>query len=164
MKFRSQFNHNFTDHGYLHSAVWKALYNFEKKRTQEAKHNQIFFQYVQYDEIFEIFKMFKNMLKVKFDTKTNSNMQNSMMVAFICFKLKIATRFVKFWPENRSCQFKLKLGTETNLDMKNSIVMFIFLCFYTEVYFPWNFVPKIKIVCWNWNLESRLIWICRIRW
>ena len=40
----------------------------------------------------------------------------------------------KFGPKNRNCQFKLKIGTKTNANMKNSIVMFIFL-FSTEVYF-----------------------------
>ena len=38
------------------------------------------------------------------------------------------------------------------------------MCFRPEVYFFWKFVPKVKIVCWSWNLKSRLIWICRIRW
>ena len=28
----------------------------------------------------------------------------------------------------------------------------------------WKFTLKIKIVFWSWNLESRLVWICRIRW
>ena len=60
MKFRSKFNHDFISNGYLHSAVWKALYNFMIKRAQEARHNQFFFQNVQNNEIFEIFKMFKN--------------------------------------------------------------------------------------------------------
>ena len=32
LKFRSKFNH-----GYLHSAVWKALYSFKIKRDQEAR-------------------------------------------------------------------------------------------------------------------------------
>ena len=83
LKFRSKFNHNFTDHGYLQNAVFKALYHFKIRRAQEARHNQFFFQNVQNNEIFEIFKMFKNMFKVKFDTKTNSNMQNSMMVSIL---------------------------------------------------------------------------------
>ena len=52
LKFRSKFNHDFTNHGYLHSAVWKALYNFKIKRAQEARHNQFFFQNVQNNEIF----------------------------------------------------------------------------------------------------------------
>ena len=62
-------------------AVWKALYDFKIKRAQEARHNQFFFQNVQNNEIFEIFKMFKNILKI--DTKTNSNMQNSMVVSIL---------------------------------------------------------------------------------
>ena len=44
----------------ISTVVWNALYNFEIKRAQEAKHNQYFFQSVQNNEIFEIFKMFKN--------------------------------------------------------------------------------------------------------
>ena len=28
----------------------------------------------------------------------------------------------------------------------------------------WKFTIKNKIVFWSWNLESRLVWICRIRW
>ena len=29
LKFRSKFNHDFTNHGYLHSAAWKTLYSFK---------------------------------------------------------------------------------------------------------------------------------------
>ena len=47
LKFRLKFNHDFTNHGCFHSAVWKALYNFTIKRAQEARHNQFFFQNVQ---------------------------------------------------------------------------------------------------------------------
>ena len=39
LKFRLKFNH-----GYLDSAVWKALYSFKIKRNQGARHNQFFFQ------------------------------------------------------------------------------------------------------------------------
>ena len=39
------------------------------------------------------------LFKVKFDTKTNSNMQNSMVVSVycICFRLKIATLCGQIW-------------------------------------------------------------------
>ena len=59
-----------------------------------------------------LFPKIENCLfKVKFDTKTNSNMQNSMAgVYFICFGLKIATLFGKFGPKSCNCQFKLKIG------------------------------------------------------
>ena len=51
------------------------------------------------------------LFKVKLDTKSNSNMQNSMAVYFICFRLKIATLFGKFGPKYRNYPFKLKIGT-----------------------------------------------------
>ena len=39
----------------------------------------------------------------------------------------------------------LKIGTKTNLIMKNSIVMFIFVCFRPEVYFFFgNSFQKLK--------------------
>ena len=44
--------------------------------------------------------------------------------------------------------------------MKNSIMMFIFLCFGPKVYFFWKLVPESKIICWSWNLGPRLISIC----
>ena len=60
---------------------------------------------------------------LKFRTKTNSNMPNSSK--FICFKLEISV-LCKFGQKYQNCQFKLKLGTETNLNMKNTMVIFIF--------------------------------------
>ena len=48
-------------------------------------------------------------------------------VYFICFRLNIATFFGKFGPKSRNCQFKVKIGTYTNSNMTNSILMFIFL-------------------------------------
>ena len=56
-------------------------------------------------------------------------------IYFICFRLEIATHFRKFGRKNSNCQFKLKTGTYTNSNMKNSIVMLFFLCFRPEVYF-----------------------------
>ena len=56
-----------------------------------------------------------------------------------------------------------KLVLRYNSNLKNLIVMFIFFCFWPEIYFFWTFVPIINI-SWGWNLEYRLIWICRIQW
>ena len=47
LKFRSTFNHGFTNHGYLRCAILKALYNFKVKRAHEATDNQLIFQNVQ---------------------------------------------------------------------------------------------------------------------
>ena len=60
LKFRWKFNHGFINHGYLHSAVWKALCNFKVKRAQETRDTQFLFQNVKNNEILEIFKIFKN--------------------------------------------------------------------------------------------------------
>ena len=35
LKFRWKFNHGFTNDSYLHSAVWKALYNTKEPRRQD---------------------------------------------------------------------------------------------------------------------------------
>ena len=36
-------NHDFTNHGYLHCAILKALYNLIAKGTHEARDNQFLF-------------------------------------------------------------------------------------------------------------------------
>ena len=53
-------------------------------------------------------------------------MQN-LMVVFIFSDLDWKYSFGgKFGPENQNCQFKLKFGTKTNLNMQNSVVLFTF--------------------------------------
>ena len=86
LKFRSKFNHDFTSHGYLHSAVWKPLYNFMIKRAQEARHNQFFFQNIQNNEIFEIFKMFKNNSWINVYYTKSKHLQS--LDDLLCFPLK----------------------------------------------------------------------------
>ena len=36
-EIKSKFNHGFTNHGYLHSAVWKSLYNFKIKEPRRQE-------------------------------------------------------------------------------------------------------------------------------
>ena len=51
----------------------------------------------------------------------------------------------KFGPRNENCHFKLKFGTYTNLNIQNSMVMFIFflfVCFWLEIPFLGKFCPK----------------------
>ena len=66
--------------------------------------------------------------------------------------------------KDQNCQFKLKFGSKTNLDMPNSMMMFT--CFaFDHTYLPLtNLVQKFKIVCSKWNLIKRLIQICKIQW
>ena len=66
--------------------------------------------------------------------------------------------------KNQNCQFKLKFGTKTNLNKRNSMMMFTFSVS-DHKYRSWaNFVQKFKIICSKWNLIQRLIWICKIQW
>ena len=69
----------------------------------------------------------------------------------------------KVGPKNQNCLFKMKFGKYTNSNMLNSIMMFLFLCFLTEVPFLDKFGPKNWIVCLSFNLAS-LTWIYWVRW
>ena len=71
-------------------------------------------------------------------------MQNSMVVSLLLFETENSHPFWKFGPKNRNCQFKLKIDTQTNSNIKNSIVMFICLCFRPEVYFFLEICSKTK--------------------
>ena len=48
----------------------------------------------------------------------------------------IVDRKYRFWanfgPKNQSCHFKLKFGTFTNLNMRNSMMMLTFLVLYRK--------------------------------
>ena len=68
---------------------------FLDKKSPGGK--KIFLQNVQNKNIFEIFKMFKNKFKVKFDTKTNLNMQNSMLVSILLALNKNSYPFWQIW-------------------------------------------------------------------
>ena len=59
-------------------------------------------------------------LKRKFGTKTDLNMQNSMML----FQKKFFF-LGKFGPKIQNCLFKVKFDTKINSNMQNSIVMSI---------------------------------------
>ena len=73
-------------------------------------------------------------------------MQNLMVVSIYLFQTDlIATLFDKFGRKNSNCQFKLKIGTNTNLDMKNSVVMFIFCVFQRKYSFLGNLLQKSKL-------------------
>ena len=48
----------------------------------------------------------------------------------------------KFCPKYQNHRFKLKFGTETNLNMQNSMVMLIFFCLWPEIPFLGKSGPK----------------------
>ena len=106
------------------------------------------------------------LFKVKFDTKTNSNIKSSVVesilsvldwkypfwanlvrkIKTVSLNWKLVPRLIRIWRIQWRCSF------------------FLFSTFSINYPFLRNFFPKIKIVCWSWNLEPILIWICRIQW
>ena len=100
----------------------------------------------------------------QFDTKTNSNMQNSVvMFTLSIFDWKIPF-LGKFGPKTQNCQFKLKFGILTNSNMQNSVVMFTLSVFDWKYPFWVNLVQETKFDNLSRNLAHRLIQICRIQW
>ena len=61
---------------------------------------------------------------VKFGSKTNLNMQNSMMM-FTFSVFKQISFLDKFGPKTPNCFFKVKFDTMTNSNMQNSMVVSI---------------------------------------
>ena len=53
----------------------------------------------------------------------------------------------KLGPKNQNCQFKLKIGTKTNSNMKKSMVIFTFSLFNRtcSFFFFWNLFQKLKL-------------------
>ena len=85
--------------------------------------------------------------RLKLDTQTNSNMQNSM-VMFTSFVLYQKNPFLgKSCPENQNCQFRLKIGTRTNSNIRNSMMMFTFSVFDHKHHSCANLVQIFMIVC-----------------
>ena len=86
---------------------------------------------------------------MKFDSKTNSNTQNSMVVSTLSvlgYKYPFWATFLdEFGPKNQNCQFELKIGTKTNANMKNSMVMVIFSVFDPKYPLFGNFFRNSKL-------------------
>ena len=80
-------------------------------------------------------------------------MQNSVAV----FTFSVLDLKNLFWAnlvkKNQNCQFKLKFGTKTNLNMQNSMIMLTFPAFDHKYPSRANLVQKFKIV------QSEIDWI-----
>ena len=76
---------------------------------------------------------------LKFCTKSNSDVQNLMVISIFCLRPEIPI-FGKLAPENQTCQFKLKFDL---LEYRK----FTFSVFDQKYPFWANFVQKSKIVC-----------------
>ena len=88
-----------------------------------------------------------------------SNKQNSCYSRFSNFD-EIYSFLGKFGPENQNCQFKLKFGMQTDLNMQSSMVVFIFSDLDWKHPFWVNLVQKVNIASLSWNLLTGLIQIC----
>ena len=121
LKFISIFNHGFTNHDYLGSAIWKALYNFQVKRANKARDNHVFSQNIQNNEIFKLFKMFKNKCWI------NVNYPKSKCLQLLDSLFYIIYRLLDFY------SFSTNISS-TIRDIKYMIVIIwhscIFLCNY----------------------------------
>ena len=80
MKYRSEFKHGFTNRGYLHRAILKALHVFQEKRACKSKDMQFFLQNVP-NEIFKSFRMFENNWLI--NSKINSRGKNTTLITFL---------------------------------------------------------------------------------
>ena len=65
------------------------------------------------------------------------------------------TIFEQVWSKNQNCQFKLNVGTYTNSNKQNSMMVFTFSTFYLKCPIWANLVPKLSVL--SWNLVPRLI-------
>ena len=73
-------------------------------------------------------------------------MQNSV-VMFIYFRFQLKVPFLdKFGPKIQNWLFKVKFGTQTNLNRQNLMVMFTFFVFNEKLPFWANLLPKFKII------------------
>ena len=146
LKLWSKFNHDFTNHGYLHRAVWKALYNFKIKRAQEARHNQLFFQNFQNNEISEIFKMLQNNSWINVYYTKSKHVFLGLLVLFSTGNSYFGVNLVQ----------KLKIISLSRNFVPRLIQICKFLwewvfCFWLEIPFWANFVQKFKIAGLGWN-------------
>ena len=81
---------------------------------------------------------------------------------FICFRLEtpyLGKFSLKKWKLSVSAEIWYIVWLKYE-DLSGDVHSFYFL---TILLFMANLFQKIKIVCWSWNLERRLIWICKIR-
>lgn len=75
-----------------------------------------------------------------------------------CFRPKIP-KLCKYSRKNQTFLFKLKSGINPYLSVLNTIGKFTFYFLDQKCSFHSNLSTKIKLVCLNWYLTFRLIWV-----
>ena len=136
-----------TNHGFLASAVWKALYSFKIKSAQAARHNQFFFQNVQKMRSSISSKCLKTTAKLTFTTqKANAS---SPWTACSVFNWRYL-----FWV-NLVQKLKIISLCWNFVPRLIQICRILWWCplfmFSTENTFLGKFSLKMKIVSLSWN-------------
>ena len=89
LRFRSKFNHDFTNHGCLHCVILKKLLILRKKSPHHrVRGSKFFFQNFQ-NKIFESLKMFKNSMKLtiaacQIYSKISNKDNNTALEKYLC--------------------------------------------------------------------------------
>ena len=161
LKFRSKFNHDFTNHGYLlHSAVWKVLYNFKIKESRSQDITNFSFRMFKMMGFLRSSKCSKTIVEITFTAqKANAGSPWTACSVFdwkdpfwvnLVQKLKIVSL---------SWNFVLRIIQICR------ITQYVHIFFFQPEQIFWiNLIQKVKIASWSWNLVPRLIRICWIQW
>ena len=154
LKITPKFNHDFTNDGYLHGAIWKTLYNFKIKRAQKARHNQFFFQNVQEMRSLRSSKCLKTTAELTFTTPKANACSSS--TACSDFNLKY-----HFWV-NLGQKLRIISLNWNFVPRQIQICRIPWWCSLTENTFLGEFSPKYQNCQFELKFRIRLIWICRI--
>ena len=101
--------------------------------------------------------------KLKFDTYTKLNMQNSVVLfTFFCFWLEIPFSIIFDPNKKRNYQFRTEFWYH-KIQICRIQQLLTFFQFWPGVLFWRKLVQTIRIVSLGWNLVPRIIQICRIQ-
>ena len=142
LKLGSKFNHSLKHHGYLHSTIWKALYNFKIKKPRK----QVVTNFS--------FKMFKICRFLRSSKCSKIIAEKRFTVVFGLFVL-FSTGNIPFeyiWSKGSKLSGKAKLGTWTNSSMQNSMVILTFSIFGQKRLFGRIWYRGVAIVGLGWSL------------
>ena len=139
LKFRSKFNHGFTNHGYLHSTVWKANYSFKMFKIMRSLRSS---------------KCLKTTVDLTFTTQ-KANACSPWTACFV-FKWKY------FFSVNLVQKHKIIILSWNFITRLIQICRIPWWCSLFLLSTRNTFLGK--IVCPKWNLIQRLIRIWKIHW
>ena len=145
-----------TNHGYLHSAVWKTLHNFKIKRAQEARHNQFLFQYVQKMRSLRSSKCLKTTVELTFTIQKTSAC--NPWTACSVFNWKYQFSWVNLVQKLKFISLNWNFVPRLIKICRISWWCSLFL-FSTANTFLGKFGPKNQICQFELKFRTRLLWI-----